>query len=133
MWKSTRLAQYNDFMKNRKKDKIKMPNKMLSSKKNELDLHDATNDARQVTAESNECDLNLEKGINQSGRQYISSRTNAGVGMILELLKQESPGKEQEGNVPTVLADIGIEIDSKQKLFKCASGVVCFYFDPDLM
>ena len=109
MWKATRLAQYNDFMNRRTNDKMKTSSKKLSTKSSEIDLNDTSKYEASVTPESNGCDFHLEKGVDQSGRQYMSSRTNAGVGMILEILKQESAGLEQERIVPTVVADDGIE------------------------
>ena len=91
MWKSTRNEQYNEFMKNKKESSKHVPINNLT-KSSETEMNNASKEKLIISSELKDCSTHSDQEPKtEIESSYFNSRTNAGVGMMLQQLQQESP------------------------------------------
>ena len=116
MWKRTKIEKYNDFMKN-KKEYTTQNSKREKTNTNNTEVNNTVQDESQNKSTSNELSSNSnQKPASEDDKPIINSRTNAGVGMILELLKQDLPVKETEENENLTVIKKVTDVDEKNKV-----------------
>ena len=116
MWKRTKIEKYNDFMKS-KKENTTQNSYSVETNTNDTEVNNIVQDESQDKSTSNELASNSnQKPASKDDKPIINSRTNAGVGMILELLKQDLPEKETEKNENLAEINKVTDVDEKNEL-----------------
>ena len=116
MWKGTKIEKYNEFMKN-KKESATHNSKSEKTNTNDTEVNNIVQNESQSESLSNElASSSNQEPTDKDVKPMINSRTNAGVGMILELLKQDLPHKEIEKNENMTKIDKVTDVDEKSEL-----------------
>ena len=116
MWKTTKIEKYNNFIKN-KKESVKQNSNSEKTNTNDTEVNHIVQNENQNKSTSNELASNSnQESIDKDDTPMINNRTTAGVGMFLELLKQDLPEKETEKNENMTEIDNVTGIDEKEEL-----------------
>ena len=106
MWKSTRNEQYNEFMKNKKESTKHVPINN-QTKSSDTEMNNSSKENMILNSELKDCSTHSDQEPKtELESSYFSSKTNAGVGMMLQQLQQETPEIALEKDVTTKTKEV---------------------------